>query len=170
MADTPDYVNGEPEPIHNFNTSVHDLLVNDAKQRSLGFGRVGVHDTIIHKMIDLFRARKAYGLKKYGTILQADNGRDFFKDAVEESIDQLAYIRQGLDENPGNEILTEAYRLGVSTLRSLLIFDRKRQHEKMRSDALAAGKPDPMLRTVPDTSLLFGKPSDPNHVTVHVND
>lgn len=127
MSDTPDYVNGEPEPIHNFNPSVHDLLVNDAKHKVMGFARPGMTDIIKEQMIDLFRTRKAYGLNKYGTVLQSENGRDFLKDAIEETIDQLAYVRQGLEENTGDENLKEAYRLAVAALDGMLRFKMKRE-------------------------------------------
>lgn len=135
MADTPDYVNGEPEPIHNFNPSVHDLLVNDAKHSALGFVRSGINDYIKQLMIDLFRKRKAYGLNKYGTILQAENGRDFLKDAIEETVDQLAYIRQGLEENPKSQSLKEAYGLAVHALHSLMQFSIQRQKEQQEFKA-----------------------------------
>jgi hypothetical protein len=146
MSDTPDYVNGEPVPQHNFNPSVHDLLVNDAKHSIMGFGSSRVNDFIKQQMVDLFRTRKAYGYNKYGTILQAENGRDFLKDSLEETVDQLAYIRQGLEENPGNEVLKEAYRLAVAVLRELLVFKTRRDVEK--EVASASVRPDPLLGRV----------------------
>jgi hypothetical protein len=38
-------------------------------------------------------ARKAVGLARYGTLLQAHNGRDFLRDAYEESMDLTLYLR-----------------------------------------------------------------------------
>lgn len=127
MADAPDYVNGEPPPVHNFNPSVHDLLVNDVKHRTLGFSRP-CPDYILGQMVDLFRERKAYGLNKYGTPLQAENGRDFVKDGIDEAIDLLAYVRQGLEENPLDVYLKEAYTMGAISLKNLLVFKQNREN------------------------------------------
>lgn len=134
MSDTPDYVNGEPEPVHNFNPSVHDLLVNDAKHHSLGFGIQRISDSLVEQMIDLFRARKAYGLNKYGTILQAENGRDFTKDAIDEIVDFLAYVRQGLEEHPKDIPLSESYAMGVRALKHILI--HRERSTPMEDEAL----------------------------------
>jgi len=43
--------------------------------------------------------RKAgFGLAKYGTALQADNGRDWWADAWQEALDMIAYTAQGMME------------------------------------------------------------------------
>lgn len=42
--------------------------------------------------------RKAIGLKKYGTLLQAHNGRDALQDAYEEALDLCQYLRQAIEE------------------------------------------------------------------------
>jgi len=39
-------------------------------------------------------ARQVLGKKKYGTVLQAFNGRNPVQDAVEENLDHLAYVEQ----------------------------------------------------------------------------
>lgn len=150
MADTPDYVNGEPEPVHNFNPSVHDLLINDAKHSTLAWGVTRVDDTIRNQMIDIFRARKEYGLKKYGTVLQADNGRDFLRDAVDEMVDFLAYVRTGLEENPGDRNLLDSYCAAIRALKHLMIFGNRLRLEKISAE-------DEAMRITVDTSLLYGR-------------
>lgn len=45
-----------------------------------------------------FRSRDASGFLKYGTRLQANNGRDALKDAYEEALDLTVYLRQALYE------------------------------------------------------------------------
>lgn len=65
---------GEPEPVKNHNPSIHDLVIED------------------------MASRKAMGLDKYGTILQADNGRNALKDAYEEVLDLACYLKQALEE------------------------------------------------------------------------
>lgn len=38
--------------------------------------------------------REEYGRRKYGTVLQTDNGRDALTDAWEEALDLLTYLTQ----------------------------------------------------------------------------
>lgn len=46
-------------------------------------------------------ARRAFGLKKYGTVLQAFNGRDALMDAYQEALDLVMYLRQMIYERNG---------------------------------------------------------------------
>lgn len=48
------------------------------------------------------RARDAMGRKKYGTPLQANNGRDALRDAYEEALDLCVYLRQAIEERREN--------------------------------------------------------------------
>jgi hypothetical protein len=43
-------------------------------------------------------ARKAVGLERYGTLLQAFNGRDALMDAYQEALDLCQYLRQVIEE------------------------------------------------------------------------
>lgn len=43
-------------------------------------------------------ARRAFGKRKYGTPLQAYNGRDPLQDAYEEALDLCVYLKQALEE------------------------------------------------------------------------
>jgi len=43
-------------------------------------------------------ARKQVGLERYGTLLQAHNGRDALMDAYQEALDLAVYLRQALEE------------------------------------------------------------------------
>ena len=61
-------VNDQPKPVPNDKPSIHDLLVDAVLQR------------------------KEFGLQKYGTLLQAGNGRKSLKDALEEILDLAAYL------------------------------------------------------------------------------
>lgn len=45
-------------------------------------------------MILAIQERRAYGKKKYGRVLETDNGRDALKDAWEESLDLFTYLTQ----------------------------------------------------------------------------
>lgn len=44
------------------------------------------------------QARKEVGLKKYGTVLQANNGRNSMLDAYQEGLDMANYLRQSIEE------------------------------------------------------------------------
>lgn len=69
--------NEQPAPKKNNNPHIGDLVVADVFDRmSLGFGR-------------------------YGTFLQADNGRDALRDAYEEALDLCQYLRQAIYERDG---------------------------------------------------------------------
>lgn len=60
--------------------------------------RVGVGESIHDLVIQDMRDRKALGLARYGTILQAHNGRDALVDAYQEALDLCCYLRQAISE------------------------------------------------------------------------
>jgi hypothetical protein len=47
------------------------------------------------------QSRKELGIKRYGTVLQANNGRDALLDLYQELLDALMYCRQLLYERDG---------------------------------------------------------------------
>lgn len=51
-------------------------------------------------VIDDMLKRDEFGLRRYGTPLQAFNGRDALQDAYEEALDLVVYLRQALEERP----------------------------------------------------------------------
>lgn len=54
---------------------------------------------IVDLVIRDMKARKALGKKRYGTFLQANNGRNGLQDAYEEALDLAIYIKQVLEED-----------------------------------------------------------------------
>lgn len=64
----------EPNPVPNSNPSIHDLVVKDIEDR------------------------KRFGLEKYGTLLQAGNGRKGLVDLYQELIDAACYCRLLIEE------------------------------------------------------------------------
>ncbi len=64
----------QPEPVANKNPHINDLVCVD------------------------LRYRKQEGIKKYGTPLQAGNGRDALQDAYEEALDLCQYLKQAIIE------------------------------------------------------------------------
>lgn len=65
---------GQPAPIPNDKPAIADLVIADMQKR------------------------KEFGIAKYGTPLQAGNGRDALKDAYEEALDLVQYLRQAIEE------------------------------------------------------------------------
>ena len=78
-------VEPEPAPIPNGERAVWDLVITDMKSRDY------------------------FGMKKYGTRLQAFNGRDALTDAYQESLDMTVYLRQEIEERELTmNVVTEA--------------------------------------------------------------
>ncbi len=67
----------QPDPIHNDSPAIVDLVIEEFKQR------------------------KEIGLQRYGTFLQAGNGRDALRDALDEALDLCVYLRQAIAERDG---------------------------------------------------------------------
>lgn len=67
----------QPDPIHNDSPSIVDLVIEEFKQR------------------------KQIGLERYGVALQANNGRDALRDALDEALDLVVYLRQAIAERDG---------------------------------------------------------------------
>ena len=73
-------VEPEPPPAPNDGPSMWDLVVSD------------------------MRARDEFGRRKYGTTLQADNGRDPLVDAYQEALDLAVYLRQAIEERKHTQV------------------------------------------------------------------
>lgn len=82
----------EPPPVPNDKPALWDLVIGDIQAMDLG--TLGTWATIVHDMM----ARDAFGRAKYGTPLQAGNGRDAIVDAYQEALDLCVYLKQALVE------------------------------------------------------------------------
>jgi len=56
---------------------------------------------VVHYVIKDILARADLGLDRYGTMLQADNGRDHLVDAYQEALDLACYLRAELLRRDG---------------------------------------------------------------------
>lgn len=74
MSDREGLSKAEPKPLPNSSAPIWDLVVEDIKHRD-----------------------KA-GREKYGTPLQAFNGRDQLVDAYQEALDLVVYLRAAIEE------------------------------------------------------------------------
>lgn len=74
MSDVRDPDRDQQAPIPNDGPSCHDLVIEDMQER------------------------KEFGLRKYNSLLQPNNGRSFLQDAYEEVLDLAVYLRGKLEE------------------------------------------------------------------------
>ena len=74
MSDERDPETDQQLPIKNDSPAIQDLVISDIEER------------------------KQLGLKKYGTLLQANNGRDMLLDAYQEVLDLAIYLRGAIEE------------------------------------------------------------------------
>ncbi len=71
-------------------------LLNEQPNPVTGTGDVwaevlaSTHDTDLRALYD---ERRGQGIKRYGTTLQRDNGRDHYADAVQELVDAVVYLQ-----------------------------------------------------------------------------
>jgi hypothetical protein len=93
----------EPLPIPNNSQSIHDLVIEDLGDN--------------HLVKDI-RDRKQFGLDKYGTILQVCNNRNALKDAFQEVLDCIVYLKQACLES-GNNGLEYEYFIAIHLADSL---------------------------------------------------
>lgn len=70
-------IEDQPPPIPNDRPAIVDLVIADMEER------------------------KRVGIERYGTPLQAHNGRDALVDAYQESLDLTMYLRQAIEERRG---------------------------------------------------------------------
>lgn len=76
--------------------------MNDAATQDQPMPHSGQHD-IINAVCEDIQARGEYGLQRYGTRLQAFNGRDALIDAYQEALDLAIYLKQMLIERDCEE-------------------------------------------------------------------
>jgi hypothetical protein len=72
----------EPAPVKNSRPFIQDLVIFDVNL----------------KIAEDIEERKQFGLKKYGTALQAFNGRNPIVDAYQEVLDGIIYLKQAAEE------------------------------------------------------------------------
>jgi hypothetical protein len=100
-------------PVANDGPSMHDLVVADIGEAALTAQR----RTAIRQ---LMAARKQIGIDRYGSLLQAGNGRDAQRDVREELADAAVYARQIVEETCGDPAANirarRLYRIVLSAL------------------------------------------------------
>jgi hypothetical protein len=91
MTDSPRQRPGDQQPpVPNGRPSIHDLVIEDLEIFSYG---------VVEPAVALMDRRKALGLDRYKSLLQAFNGRDAHRDSLEEMADLLVYTKQMMEEH-----------------------------------------------------------------------
>jgi hypothetical protein len=67
-------------------------------------------------VIEDMKARDSLGRSRYGTPLQAFNGRDALQDAYEEVLDLAVYLRQAIEERDNPELSKDPEEAILSTV------------------------------------------------------
>lgn len=87
----------EPDPVPNDGVSMHDLVIVDIQNYSVEIEEE--HKEACSNVVGDIIDRRQFGLDKYGTLLQAGNGRNALLDAYQEVQDMLVYLKQAIVEN-----------------------------------------------------------------------
>ena len=80
-----------------------DTIDNDHKQPLPKKGDIVIYNLVIDDIIE----KAERGKKKYGTYLEANNGRDALQDAYDEAIDLVMYLKQAIVERDAMESYKE---------------------------------------------------------------
>lgn len=146
MSDLPDYTK-QPKPEPREAPGMHDLAIADITQawaRSDSLIGSPEEKAIVGVILEL-EERRAFGLKKYGTLLQANNGRDSVRDALDEALDLIVYVRQILEEIPedqhGDLQFQSMYRNAIEFAIALKFYMKKRDKDD-NSGPSETGSPD----------------------------
>lgn len=88
----------QPNPVGNDHPATWDLVARD------------LHGMEEHGVLSDIAIRDRAGFLKYGVRLQPHNGRDSLRDAYEESMDLVVYLRNVMEELPPQVPRTAEYR------------------------------------------------------------
>ena len=75
--------NSNPAPTPNDSDSLWDVLIHYLGK---------VYPPVSEDIKGLMKQRDEFGIQKYGTPLQLNNGRNFAQDALEEGLDLMVYL------------------------------------------------------------------------------
>lgn len=116
---------GQPNPTVNSNGYTWDAVLRDISYRSFPTCKgQSISDMVVRDSIE----RDRLGAEKYGTRLQPFNGRDSLRDAYEESLDQVVYLKNNAFETGQSYhvyIYHYALKLCVEIRRQLFLRDGK---------------------------------------------
>jgi hypothetical protein len=82
-------------PVRNSGPSIPDIVIDELVERAYLGGRR-------HDVAARVAERQQEGIRRYGTPLQAHNGRDALRDLDDEIVDAIQYARQAMAERDHN--------------------------------------------------------------------
>lgn len=105
---------GEDAPVYveSFGAQVHHAITHSQGEPPPQPGHGDMWQQVINRnldsginsaVFDIFRKRREMGLAKYGTPLQAGNGRNPLRALLDETLDRIVYIEQAITEVPERE-------------------------------------------------------------------
>ena len=89
-------------PVKNTEVRIVDCVMRDVMN-------IHIDKEVRHKLCNDLLDRAEVGYKRYGTYLQPHNGRDNFLDAYQECLDMAKYMRNQMEETPGDPDLISHY-------------------------------------------------------------
>lgn len=95
-----DWTKPEPQPVQTGSAAVWPLVIAQLEADGYEF-----ESTVAGQeaLLEAFRQRHAYGLRKYGEGLQVENGRNPLRDLLDEALDAVAYSRQNYEQTHQEE-------------------------------------------------------------------
>ncbi len=143
MSNVPDYSRGEPAPVSNATEGMHDLVVADMSGAIARSTQIPQEEypALVGTMTE-FEDRKMFGFDKYGTLLQAGNGRNATRDALDEALDLTVYMRQMVAEgvNTHGANLEAMYRNAIEfciALKHILIKSETEHDDSGKTEAIS---------------------------------
>jgi hypothetical protein len=90
---------GQPAPIPNDKPALWPMVIEDFRNGFMKEPEMSIegYRNLVSKIVDDMHARDQFGRNKYGTPLQANNGRDSLKDSYEELLDAAVYLKQTIE-------------------------------------------------------------------------
>jgi len=88
----------QPMPVKRDGLGIQDLVISDIHSGYLPAFADRDSNYLTRLICQDMRRRKLVGIERYGTLLLPDNGRDAIRDAVDEAVDGLFYIKQAIEE------------------------------------------------------------------------
>lgn len=104
----------EPNPIPNKEVETWEEVIKDYTVREDWYPPEK-KETFQEEIIQLMRDRNEFGKKKYGTPIQAHNGRDNLTDAFQEMLDAVVYLKNQLLEKEDDE-MSVIYTMALTLL------------------------------------------------------
>ncbi len=142
----------QPAPLPNDNPAIWDLVIADTECRHRG-------NALLPSVVRDMRGRDVLGAHRYGTRLQAGNGRLSTLDALEESYDMTAYLRIAVEEGvPGAAELYGAHMVNVFAAKRLHLMQMAIKVRRLR-DSMNGPKGDAAAGDFAAAAEVAGHPS-----------